>query len=84
MNPLARLRFRLAALLLLAPVLATLPTPVVEAAAQKPGQAGNGTTVSIADKTAGMERLDGYMPLYWDSASGSLYMEIARLDEDSR
>lgn len=33
---------------------------------------------TIEDRTAGMRRLDGYFPLYWDSAGGQLFMEIAR------
>jgi hypothetical protein len=33
---------------------------------------------SIESKTAGMERLDGLVPLYWDGPQGRLYLEIAR------
>jgi hypothetical protein len=40
------------------------------------------TLSSIADKTAGMERIDGYFPLYWDAASGTLWLEIPRLDTE--
>ena len=45
------------------------------------GQAGSSAADSIPtieQKTAGLERLDGYFPLYWDEASGEMYMEIAR------
>jgi hypothetical protein len=31
---------------------------------------------SIADKTKGLERRDGFVPLYWDPASGKLWLEI--------
>ncbi len=31
---------------------------------------------SIAEKTDGMQRLDGFFPLYWDKAAGQLWMEI--------
>ena len=31
---------------------------------------------------AGLQRVDGYMPLYWDAAKGRLYLEIARLDQE--
>jgi len=31
---------------------------------------------------AAMERIDGYMPLYWDAAKGKLFLEIARLDQE--
>lgn len=39
-------------------------------------------TPSIAEKTAGMTRLDGFFPLYHDTAEGALYLEIPRLEED--
>ncbi len=32
---------------------------------------------SIADKTKGLERQPGFVPLYWDPASGKLWMELA-------
>lgn len=35
---------------------------------------------SIAEKTAGMDRMDGYLPLYWDADLGQLWMEIPELD----
>jgi hypothetical protein len=36
---------------------------------------------SIADRTAGMEKRDGYLPLYWDARGGKLWLEIGRLGE---
>ena len=33
---------------------------------------------SIETKTAGMQKLDGFVPLYWDEAEGRVYLEIAR------
>ena len=33
---------------------------------------------SIEAKTAGMQKLDGFVPLYWDEAEGRVYLEIAR------
>jgi hypothetical protein len=33
---------------------------------------------SIEEKTAGMKRLDGFVPLYWDEAGGQLWMEISK------
>lgn len=38
-------------------------------------------TPSIADKTAGMTRLDGFFALYRDDAEGLLYLEIPRMEE---
>ncbi len=37
---------------------------------------------SIGKKTRGMEKLDGFLPLYWDSGEGKLYLEVARFDEE--
>ncbi len=37
---------------------------------------------SIAEKTAGMRLIDGFFPLYWDEASGRLWMEINRLNAE--
>lgn len=37
---------------------------------------------SIADRTSGLRKIDGYIPLYWDEASGKMYMEISRFDTE--
>ena len=37
---------------------------------------------SIEKKTEGLTKLDGYVPLYWDSHDGSLWLEISRFDTD--
>jgi len=37
---------------------------------------------SIADKTAGMERLEGFFDLYWDESTGKLYWEIDSFDRE--
>lgn len=36
----------------------------------------------IAERTRGMERLDGFAPLYWDASSGKLYLEVPRLGQE--
>ena len=36
----------------------------------------------IAERTAGMERRSGLLPLHWDAGTGKLWMEVARLDHD--
>ena len=36
----------------------------------------------IAARTAGMRKIDGYIPLYWDEASGRLLMEISRFYQE--
>ncbi|MGH9836792.1 MAG: zinc-dependent metalloprotease [Blastocatellia bacterium] len=37
---------------------------------------------TIAAKTAGMQKIDGYIPLYWDAANGKMWMEIARFNTE--
>ncbi len=66
-----RLRRRAAAVLALCAVLSAAPSP---AAAQ--------ALPSIAEKTRGMERRDGFVPLYWDAAGGKLWMEVPRAGEE--
>jgi hypothetical protein len=39
-------------------------------------------TSTIEERTAGMRKLDGYFPVYWDERTGSLWLEIPRLDSD--
>ncbi len=51
-------------------------------AAAAGGQGRGGRPPAIADRAAGLQRLDGFFPLYWDEASGTLYMEIARFNQE--
>ncbi len=37
---------------------------------------------SIAEKTAGMQEIAGFFPLYWDDEAGQLWMEIPRLNTE--
>src|SRR3954467_1173141 len=48
------------------------------------GQAAPATAApqTIDARTAGMTKIDGYFPLYWDERAGSLYLEIPRFDSD--
>ncbi len=49
---------------------------------QAAGGAAGGRVQSIDERTAGMQKIDGYVPLYWDERTGSLFIEIARFDSD--
>src|SRR5262249_45612246 len=60
-------------------------------AAQQPGGGGRGggqaaaaggPIPAIETRTSGMQKIDGYFPLYWDERSGSLFIEIPRLDTE--
>ena len=73
------LRRTLPAIVVLAVAFAAA-TPV---AAQSGGRGeAAGPPSTIEDKTAGMEELDGFYPLFWDEAAGKLWMEIPRLNEE--
>lgn len=50
--------------------------------AQRAGAQAAADLPSIAEKTDGMERMDGFLPLYWDADLGQLWMEIPALDTE--
>jgi hypothetical protein len=54
-----------------------LALPVRDLAAQ--GSDAAEPLTSIAERTEGMERLDGFLPLYWSQDTGRLLMEIPEL-----
>jgi len=37
---------------------------------------------TIAEKTAGFERFEGYLPFYWDSKAGKIWLEINSFDSE--
>ncbi len=37
---------------------------------------------TIEDKTASMDVIDGYFPMYWDDTTGTLWLEISRFDTE--
>ena len=37
---------------------------------------------SVEDRTAGLKKLDGYFPLYWDERTGGMLLEIPRFDTE--
>ncbi|HEX7122915.1 MAG TPA: zinc-dependent metalloprotease [Gemmatimonadaceae bacterium] len=50
---------------------------------QAQGRGGAGAPrPSIEERTANLRKLDGFFPLYWDSAAGQLFMEIPRLNTE--
>lgn len=51
------------------------------AAAQAPA-GGAAKLPSIEEKTTGLTRLDGFFPLYWDEAAGTLWLEVPRLGSE--
>jgi uncharacterized protein DUF4953/uncharacterized protein DUF5117 len=64
--------------------------PFARAPAQRPGggapdapRAGqSGPPQTIDARTTGFQKLDGFVPLYWDEKTGSLWMEINKWDTE--
>jgi len=63
--------------------LALLPLMAHRLPAQRPGaREPSGPLPTIEARTAAMRKLDGFFPLYWDSTSGHLYLEIAHFNTE--
>ncbi|MCY4573391.1 MAG: hypothetical protein OXF01_11400, partial [Gemmatimonadetes bacterium] len=60
--------------------LATALATAGPAAAQ--ARQGGDDPQSIEDRTASMERMDGFLPIYWDEAAGRIWLEIGVWDTD--
>jgi len=71
---------RFAAVAAIVTLAITVWTAPVRAQGRQDG--ATGSLPSIEDKTAGMQRIDGFFPLYWDDDVGQLWMEISRLDTE--
>jgi hypothetical protein len=64
---------------------AALASPLAQQAPQGGRQGGanaGGPLPTIEQRTSGMQKLDGYVPLYWDEKTGSLWMEINKFDTE--
>ena len=66
---------------LLAALLLTI-TMSSDAFAQQRADAAPTPIPTIAAKTEGMQRIDGFMPLYWSERDGKMWLEIPRLNEE--
>jgi hypothetical protein len=73
------LRSRLHRTALLPLVLALLCA--APAAAQDDGTSdADDALPTIAEKTEGLEKMDGFVPVYWDAKEGKIWMEVSRFD----
>src|SRR5215831_6142806 len=45
-------------------------------------QQGDSQNKSFDARIAALQKIDGYVPLYWDAVSGKLLMEISRFDKE--
>ncbi len=61
---------------------AMLPGSAPAATSQAPGSQENKPIPSLAEKTQGMDKEDGFIPLYWDSKSGKVWLEISRFESE--
>jgi hypothetical protein len=48
----------------------------------QPAQEPRVHTQTIEERTSGLQKLDGYFPLYWDERAGALLLEIPRFDTE--
>ncbi|HTL06005.1 MAG TPA: zinc-dependent metalloprotease [Gemmatimonadales bacterium] len=55
---------------------AWVPFLLITAALMGTADTARAQLPSIAEKTKGLSRMDGFIPLYWDAATGKLWMEI--------
>ncbi len=51
-------------------------------AAQQPGGGRPGPLPTIEDRTAGLRKIDGFVPLYWDERAGAMLLEVSRFDSE--
>src|SRR5579859_203063 len=65
-------------------LLTTITVTVTDSHAQggRGGAQSAGPLPTIDARTAGFQKLDGYLPLYWDDKTGSLWMEIDKFDAE--
>jgi hypothetical protein len=61
---------------------AALPLAIREAPAQQPQRQDSQQIQTIAARTQGMQRIDGFMPLYWSEREGKMWLEIPRFGEE--
>jgi len=59
-----------------------LAAPVIEAGQPAQQQQRPAAPQSVEDRTAGLKKLDGYFPMYWDERTGGMLLEIARFDTE--
>ena len=69
--------------LVLAAILAAVPVVAGARQQQKaPATAANSGIPSIGEKTAGMQKFDGYFPFYWDAPEGKIWLQIDKWDAE--
>ncbi len=59
-----------------------IPLPLTGSLAAQQGRAAAADLPTIEEKTASMELMDGFLPMYWDDAAGRIWLEVAQWDTD--
>ncbi len=59
-----------------------IPVLLTGSLAAQQGRAAAADLPTIEEKTASMELMDGFVPMYWDDAAGRIWLEIAQWDTD--
>jgi hypothetical protein len=59
-----------------------LAAPVYARQDDKPADKAPEKTPTIAEKVKGLQKIDGYIPLYWDAHAGKMFMEISRFNQE--
>ena len=62
--------------------LTLLTTALAASTAAAQNRQADGALPTIEDRTASMELMDGFLPMYWDDAGGRIWLEIAEWDAD--
>ena len=73
---------RLALLLILSSACAAAPAPTAAPAPEPAPAAPPVSASSFEAKTAKLQKIDGYFPLYWDADNGKLLMQIPRFNDE--
>jgi hypothetical protein len=63
-------------------VIVALVVSLAPVAAQQPGGPRPGPLPTVEDRTTGLRKIDGFVPLYWDERAGTMLLEVSRFDSD--
>lgn len=63
-------------------LLAAFAFPPTSAAQQRGSASPRDEIPTIETRTQGMQKLDGFIPIYWDETAGKVWMEIGRWNEE--
>ncbi len=63
-------------------LIAMLFTSMASVGAQQGQPARPGPLPSVEDRAAGLRKIDGFIPLYWDERAGTMLLEVSRFDSE--